>query len=68
MNEELKPCPFCGGHVQAVWTDPAEGISMIFCHGCRAFVKWYIEMEPREKYGENMQKWADRWNRRDSNG
>lgn len=64
MQTELKPCPFCGGHTQPVYVDPADGISGIYCHGCRALVKWNIEMEPRENYGENYQKWARKWNRR----
>lgn len=65
MEKELMPCPFCGGHVQPTWLDPADGVSGIYCHGCRAMVKWNITMEPKEKYGENMRKWAEKWNRRD---
>lgn len=64
MNNELKPCPFCGADVQPLYFDPALGISRIFCHGCKAVVKWYIEMEPHEKFGDNEQKWLERWNRR----
>ena len=63
MNE-LKLCPFCGGHVQYVRSDPAWGISGIYCQGCKALTKWNIEMEPRKKYGENEQKWREKWNRR----
>lgn len=64
MAEGLKQCPFCGGHVQPLYFDPALGVSGIFCQVCKAVVKWHIEMEPRENYGENMRKWEERWNRR----
>ena len=53
MAEELKPCPHCGGHVQYVRSDPADGIYGIFCQECKAMTRWNIEMEPRENYGEN---------------
>lgn len=64
MKDELRTCPFCGSHVQPTYVDPACGISGIFCHGCKVVVKWGIEMEPRETYGENYDKWAHKWNRR----
>lgn len=64
MNNELKPCPLCGGHVQYVRSDPAWGISGIYCQGCKALTKWAIELETEETYGENEQKWRERWNRR----
>ena len=64
-EEELKPCPFCGGYVQFVRGDPIEGITGIFCHGCRAMTRWAIEMGPRETYGENARKWTEKWNQRD---
>lgn len=64
MDEELRPCPFCGGQVQPVRSDPTYGISGIFCRGCKAMVRWDLEMAPDEKYGENMKKWQNRWNRR----
>ena len=67
MAEGLKPCPFCGGHVQTLRMDPADGIYSIFCTGCKAVIRWNIEMEPHEKYGENEQKWAAKWNRRANN-
>lgn len=67
MAEGLKPCPFCGGHVQYVRSDPAYGISGIFCLECKAMVRWDLIMEPHEKYGENEQKWLERWNRRANN-
>ena len=65
MAEELKPCPFCGGHVQHVRQDPADGIYGIFCTGCKAMIRWNIVMAPRENYGQNEQKWREKWNRRD---
>ena len=68
MAEELKPCPHCGGHVQYVRSDPADGIYGIFCQGCKAMTRWNIEMEPRENYGENERKWLERWNRRANDG
>ena len=61
---ELKQCPFCGDHVQKVYEFAEKGISGIFCHGCKAMVKWRIEMEPAENYEENYRKWAEKWNRR----
>ena len=64
-EEELKPCPFCGGYVQFVMGDPIEGITGIFCHGCRSMTRWAIEMGPRDTYGENARKWTEKWNQRD---
>jgi Lar family restriction alleviation protein len=64
VNDKLISCPFCGGHVQYVRSDPAYGITGIFCNQCKAMIKWNIEMEPKETYGENERKWRERWNRR----
>ena len=63
--EELKPCPFCGGHVQYVRSDPTYGITGIFCKGCKALTQWSIDLGIRENYGENADRWAEKWNRRE---
>lgn len=64
MNDALRPCPFCGGDVQPLRMDPADGIYGIFCRGCKAVVKWDIRMEARETFGENIRKWEEKWNAR----
>lgn len=64
MAEGLKPCPFCGGHVQYVQSDPTYGITGIFCQGCKALTQWSIDLGIRENYGENADRWAEKWNRR----
>lgn len=64
-EEELKPCPFCGGYVQYIRSDPVYGISGIFCRGCKAMVRWDLIMGPRETYGDNARKWTEKWNQRD---
>ena len=63
MNDELKPCPFCGSHVMLV-RDPDGSINEFFCGQCAAHVKWSIKMKGRETFGENQKRWADKWNRR----
>lgn len=60
----LMYCPFCGGPVQFVRSDPTLGISGVWCRSCKAMTKWDIELGPREKYEENEKKWKERWNRR----
>lgn len=61
--DELKPCPFCGGHVGIIRGVDGE-ITEIFCWHCSAHTNWTIKMRPRETYGENQKHWTDKWNRR----
>ena len=45
---EKKSCPFCGGKV--IWVrDPEDctEIRGIYCHGCKALVKWNIQVNKK---------------------
>ena len=67
MNEELKPCPFCGcgeGNLYIV-TVEQHGFDTvgIFCNGC----KQTVTLEENEWEGDNDQrrkKAIEAWNRR----
>ena len=65
MND-LDRCPFCGG--RAIFTrDPEDcaEITGIYCLGCKAIVKWNIQVRAADTYGETQQKWTDKWNKRE---
>ena len=62
----LDDCPLCGGHVQYVWNDEGA-VFELFCQGCRAHIRWVgedMKLKPREAFGEQMARWAKKWNRR----
>lgn len=57
-NQELKPCPFCGGKVKKI-TAPIKGTQMFMCDNCGADVCFYgAAYEPRA---------TEAWNRRTKN-
>jgi len=60
----MKDCPFCGGKVQYLRDLETPKISGIFCRGCKAMVKWPIQMSSKEAFGENESKWLAKWDRR----
>ena len=43
--------------------DCAE-IKGIYCLGCKALVKWNIEVKKTDTFGETEKQWLDKWNRR----
>ena len=62
---EKKSCPFCGGKV--IWVrDPEDctEIRGIYCHGCKALVKWNIQVKQTDTFGETEEQWIEKWNRR----
>ena len=65
MNEELKPCPFCGGKVN--YTHNMElipdGIACMHCWTVTRFIR--IRPKKRETFGETMKKMSEIWNRRE---
>ena len=63
MNSEWRTCPFCGGRV-IIGRDIEGAISGILCTKCKAYVRWDIRMKGRETFGENEEKWKEKWNRR----
>lgn len=63
---ELKPCPFCGGKAVRMIFDPDGAPSGVYCNQCRAFVRWNIETAKHEQFGVAMEKYAEKWNRRES--
>ena len=65
MPSQWKPCPFCGSEKVSVMRDmELVSITGIWCAACRSLTKWTIPMKPKETFGENEAKWAERWNRR----
>lgn len=67
MSEQLKPCPFCQYTKVQMSHDIESGeVNGIYCLNCKALVKWPVTMKARETFGENEEKWANRWNRRQS--
>ena len=61
---ELKPCPFCGHKADFTYNYMSEP-SGIYCSRCMMKIVFNIAVKnKRETYGETMQKWADKWNRR----
>lgn len=61
---KLKSCPFCGGAVQYMRGLEFPVITGIYCRSCKSLVKLPIEMKSKETFGENEEKWAEKWNRR----
>jgi len=66
VSNDLKPCPFCGGKVTFA-RDPEDmsEISGIYCLACKAYVKWTIPVKETDTFGQTMEAWAGKWNRRD---
>ena len=65
MAEALTACPFCGG--KAIWIrDPEDccEIRGVYCLGCKALVKWNIEAKKTDTFGQTMDAWLAKWNRR----
>ena len=64
-ENELKSCPFCGGMAQ--WMRDMEDVTEIrgiYCLGCKAQVRWNIRTQPGDTYGQTMDAWLAKWNRR----
>lgn len=62
---ELKPCPFCGGHVDYSYNIEFEPDG-IRCMNCR-YVMRYMKIKAKTKnepVGDVMEKMAIAWNRR----
>ena len=55
MNEELKPCPFCGGKNMRIWNTSTPWVS---CDDCLA----------NTAYGTTKEEAIKIWNRRADNG
>lgn len=66
MSEELRLCPFCGGKPTFV-RDPEDvsEITGIYCLVCKAYVKWSIHAKATDTFGQTMDEWLKKWNRRD---
>ena len=66
-SKEFRECPFCGSQNIQVCRDFGStwGITKVYCLGCKAQVKWDIELGDHELMVENNNKWADKWNNRD---
>lgn len=63
---KLDNCPLCGGHVQYVW-GPDGAVTGLFCQGCRMHVRWSgeeMQLKGRERFEQQMARWAEKWNRR----
>ena len=65
MDNELKPCPFCGGRVRLI-RDLDNVANGIYCHSCESITRFNITMGRRETFGNFEQKWADKWNTRET--
>ena len=61
---DLKPCPFCGNHVQFVW-DYHHEISGIYCSKCQMKTVFVLRFKKTDTYGTKMEAWAEKWDRRD---
>ena len=46
MDEELKPCPFCGGDVSFHKDEECDGCHFIQCGQCRAFFDFATGADP----------------------
>ena len=65
MNEKLKLCPFCGGKATLVRNpEDVSEIVGIYCLVCKAYVKWSIPVKQTDTYGQTMDAWLAKWNRR----
>lgn len=65
MSDDLKLCPFCGGKATFI-RDPEDvtEIAGIYCLACKAFVKWSIRVKESDTFGQTMDAWLEKWNRR----
>jgi hypothetical protein len=69
MENELKPCPFCGGKSVCVATSTVSGY--IYCSGCDMATNKFWD-DPMSEPAENRKKWHEvatsAWNRRCNDG
>ena len=64
MNEELKPCPFCGGKAEiSVGRFDGKDTSFVLCTKCEARGEFFV-VSP--KYASD-EKAIEAWNRRAKN-
>lgn len=63
VDEELKPCPFCGGKAK-VYTGEEfflignEKCNSVFCESCQATIRYF----------QTSKEAMNAWNRRENNG
>lgn len=67
-ENELKPCPFCGGSVQICYgLDYA--VSGIRCKTCGMITQWpRIKTRGNKTFGELAKPYIEAWNRRTDDG
>jgi len=65
MSPELKPCPFCGGHVDYEYNLDLEPWG-VGCRSCKYVVKYYGIPKTKRAvtFGEIQNVMAEKWNRR----
>lgn len=59
---DLKPCPFCGGHVD-YWHDIELNPVGVRCSHCKIVVRM-LSLKRGKTFGDVMGQIADQWNRR----
>ena len=64
----MTPCPFCGVDKLAAIRDMESAeVEGIYCLTCKTLVRFVnIRMHPNESYGDNENRWRERWNKRAS--
>lgn len=65
MNEELKPCPFCGSNQIQFARDVDLMIFGVYCRNCKTMVEFKDDqMQLSATYGENEERYRKAWNER----